>query len=116
MKRNRGAERIDQSHAEQIQRDGHGEGHEGRCRGGAEQNEAPSERDRNTDRADGALTPAMGEGRRGEPSREQEENWGGEVPPKWERGKAQPVHKKGGRRGKKSKKTADNKAHRNGRK
>ena len=116
MKRNRGAERIDQPHAEQIQRDRHGEGHEGRCCGGPKQKYAPSERDRNTDRADGTLTPAMSQARREEPSREHDENCGREVPPKLKSGKAQPVHQDGGRRGEKSIKAADYKAHRNGRK
>ena len=64
MERDRGAERIDQSHPEQIQRDGHGEGHEGRCGGEREHGDAASECDEEADHADGALTPAMSQARR----------------------------------------------------
>ena len=59
MERDRGAERIDQSHAEQIQRDGHGEGHEGRCCGKREHEEV--------DQADDTLIPAMSQARREKP-------------------------------------------------
>src|SRR5437868_15442142 len=45
MKRDRGAERIDQTHAEQIQRDGHGEGREGRCGGESEHGAGDGEAD-----------------------------------------------------------------------
>ena len=111
MKRNRGAERIDQSHAEQIQPDGHGEGHEGRCCGEREQKEAASERDEEADHADGTLAPVMSQARREKTSREDDQNRSREGQSELEGCKAQFAHQDGGRRSEEGVKPTDDKAH-----
>ena len=112
LQRDRGAERIDQSHAEQIQRDGQGEGDEGRCGGEREQKETASERDEEADHADGALAPAMGQARREKSSREDDQNRRREGQSELKGGKAQFAHQDGGRRREESEKPANDEAHR----
>ena len=114
MERDRSAERIDQSHAEQIQRDGHGEGHEGRCCGEREHGEAASESDEEADHADSTLTPAMSQARREKPRREDDQNRRRERQSEFKGGKAQLAHQDGGRRSEEGVKPADDKAHRKG--
>ena len=112
MERDRSAERIDQSHAEQIQRDGHGEGHEGRCGGEREHGDAAGERDEEADHADGTLAPAMSQARREKPRHEDDQNRRCERQSELKGGQAQLVHQHAGRGREETVKPADDEAHR----
>jgi len=111
MECDRSTEWIDQPHAEQIQRDGHGEGHEGRCCGEREHEEAASESDEEADHADGTLSPAMSQTWREKPRHEDDQNCRRERQSELKGGKAKLAHQDGGRRREEGVKPADDKAH-----
>ena len=110
-KRDRGAERIDKSHAEEIQHDGRGEGDEGGCFGECEQKEAAGQRDEEADHANGALAPAISQARREKPGREDDQNRRREGQSELKGGKSQLVHQDGGCRREEREEPANDKAH-----